>query len=450
MSTSQIQRKDVKSILNENKMGGLQKLILFFCFAIIALDGLDVVVMGLIAPQIIQEWGISAQELAPVLSAALVGLAIGALVSGPLSDKFGRKPVLILSVLGFGIFTLLTAFSTDITHLLIYRFLTGLGAGAAAPNAATLVSEYAPDHRRSFSVTVAYCGFSLGAAAGGFLAAWLIPEFGWRSMLILGGVLPLILVPFLYWKMPESITYLVKQSYSQDKIKAILKRLFPQSSFLNQEIYLNEVKTEKSGLGLILSSKYRYGTIMLWISYFMALFLIYLCSSWLPTLIKSNQFTISQAAIVTSFFQIGGPVGSITLGWCMDHYRPRLVLFIAMLIGALATFGLGYFGHDMMLMCVFAWILGFTFNGGAVGLSALATGYYPTSARATGASWMNGIGRFGAILSAFAGAAMISSGMPFSMMFSLLMIPAVLSGFAVLIQGIKTKQSVVQTKTQLS
>ncbi len=131
----------------------------FFCFAIIALDGLDVVVMGLIAPQIIQEWGISAQELAPVLSAALVGLAIGALVSGPLSDKFGRKPVLILSVLGFGIFTLLTAFSTDITHLLIYRFLTGLGAGAAAPNAATLVSEYAADHRRSFSVTVAYCGF---------------------------------------------------------------------------------------------------------------------------------------------------------------------------------------------------------------------------------------------------------------------------------------------------
>ncbi|MEQ1105028.1 MFS transporter [Acinetobacter ursingii] len=450
MSTSQMQRKDVKSILNENTMVGLQKLILFFCFAIIALDGLDVVVMGLIAPQIIQEWGVSPQELAPVLSAALIGLAIGALVSGPLSDRFGRKPVLILSVLGFGIFTLLTAFSTDITHLLIYRFLTGLGAGAAAPNAATLASEYAPDHRRSFSVTVAYCGFSLGAAAGGFLAAWMIPEFGWRSMLLLGGILPLILVPFLYWKMPESITYLTKHAHSQDKIKAILKRLFPQHSFAQQTIYLDEIKTEKSGLGLILSSKYRYGTVMLWISYFMALFLIYLCSSWLPTLIKSNQFTISQAAIVTSFFQIGGPVGSITLGWCMDRYRPRLVLFIAMMIGAGATFGLGHFGHDMLLMCVFAWILGFTFNGGSVGLSALATGYYPTSARATGASWMNGIGRFGAILSAFAGAAMISSGMPFSTMFSLLIIPALLSGLAVLFQGSKVKADLAQRKSKLS
>lgn len=439
MSTSQIHRKDVKTILNENKMGALQKLILFFCFAIIALDGLDVVVMGLIAPQIIQEWGVSAQELAPVLSAALVGLAVGALVSGPLSDKFGRKPVLILSVLAFGIFTLLTAFSSDIHHLMIYRFLTGLGAGAAAPNAATLASEYAPDHRRSFSVTVAYCGFSLGAAAGGFLAAWMIPEFGWRSMLILGGVLPLVLVPFLYWEMPESITYVVKHSTSQDQIQRILKRLFPDKSYAGQQIYLNEVKTEKSGLSLILSSKYRYGTIMLWISYFMALFLIYLCSSWLPTLIKANHFSISQAAIVTSFFQMGGPIGSITLGWCMDRYRPRLVLFIAMMIGALATFGLGHFNQDMLLMCIFAWILGFSFNGGSVGLSALATGYYPTSARATGASWMNGIGRFGAILSAFAGAAMIGSGMPFSTMFSLLMIPAVLSGLAVLMQGAKTK-----------
>lgn len=437
MSTSHMQRIDVKTILNENKMGELQKLILFFCFAIIALDGLDVVVMGLIAPQIIQEWGVTAHEIAPVLSAALIGLAIGALVSGPLSDKFGRKPVLILSIIGFGVFTLLTAFSTDITHLLIYRFLTGLGAGAAAPNAATLASEYAPDKRRSFAVNVAYCGFSLGAAAGGFLAAWMIPAFGWRSMLILGGVLPLILAPFLYWKMPESITYLVKNSHTQEKISSVLNKMFPRQTFNYYEFYLNEVPSEKTGLRLILSREYLYGTIMLWISYFMALFLIYLCSSWMPTLIKMNHFSISEAAIVTSFFQMGGPIGCLCLGWLMDKLRPRLVLFITMCIGALATFALGYFSHHFTLMCAFALLLGFTFNGGSVGLSAIAMNYYPTSARATGASWMNGIGRFGAILSAFAGAAMINAKMPLSTMFTILMVPAFLAALAILLQAPK-------------
>lgn len=439
MSTSSTQRIDVKSILNTNHMGRLQKLILFFCFAIIALDGIDVVVMGLIAPQIIQEWGVSAKDLAPVLSSALVGLAIGALVSGPLSDRLGRKPILIISLAFFGIFTLLTAFSTDITHLIIYRFLTGLGAGAAAPNAATLAAEYAPDKRRSFAVNVAYCGFSLGAALGGFLAAWMIPQFGWRSMLILGGILPLILAPFLYWKMPESITYLVKHSHAQKKIQQVLKNLYPKQDFKHYTFYLNEMPSEKTGLSLILSKQYLYGTVMLWISYFMALFLIYLCSSWLPTLIKMNHFSISEAAIVTSFFQMGGPIGCLCLGWLMDHYRPRLVLFIAMCVGALATYGLGHFSYHFNMMCAFALLLGFTFNGGSVGLSAVAMSYYPTTARATGASWMNGIGRFGAILSAFAGAAMINAKMPLDTMFSLLMIPAFLSALSILIQSPKQK-----------
>ncbi len=440
MSTNLRQRKDVKSIINSNKISNLQKLILFFCFLIIALDGIDVVVMGLIAPQIIQDWGVTAHELAPVLSAALVGLAIGALISGPLSDKFGRKPVLLLSLIGFGIFTLLTALSNDISHLLVYRFLTGLGAGAAAPNAATLAAEYAPDHKRSFTVNTVYCGFSLGAAASGFIAAWIIPEFGWRSMLILGGILPLILAPFLYWKMPESITYLVKHKDAQKKISAILGQMFPKLKVSEYDFYLDEVVTEKTGLKLILSREYIYGTIMLWIAYFMALFLIYLCSSWMPTLIKMNHFSISEAAIVTSCFQLGGPIGCMVLGRLMDKFRPNWVLFIAFTLGTFATFALGHFSQHFILMCMTAIVLGFTFNGGSTGLTSIAMGFYPTSARATGATWMNGIGRFGAILSAFAGAAMINAKMPLSLMFTLLMIPAFLTALAILFQSAKKKK----------
>lgn len=442
-------KKDLKEIFNENKMGLYQGLILFFCFIIIALDGIDVVVMGLVAPQILSEWAITPDQLAPVLSAALFGLAIGALVSGPLADKFGRKPILLGSVFCFGLFTLLTAFATDITGLFILRFLTGLGAGAAAPNAATLASEFAPDRRKQFSVTIVYAGFSLGAAAAGFLAAWMIPAFGWRSMLVLGGVLPLILVPFLYWKMPESLPYLFKKKDYQVKVKNVMQKLFPSQNYSGITFFYESSVVKKSGIKVILSKQYLFGTIMLWLSYFMALFLIYLCSSWLPTIVKLKDFSISEASTVASFFQIGGPLGCLTLGWCMDKFKPRLVLFIVMVLGAVATFALGNYGSSIILMCIFAMILGFAFNGGSVGLSALASKYYPTEARATGISWMNGIGRFGAILSAFAGAWMISSGMSFNVMFSLLMIPALIAALAILFQGILTMGNKKENKPLL-
>ena len=127
----------------------------------------------------------------------------------------------------------------------------------------------------------------------------------------------------------------MKKQNSQDKIKLQLKRLFPRQNFLNLDIYLDEPPTQKSGLGIILSPKYLYGTIMLWTSYFMALFLVYLCSSWLPTIVKLNNFSISEAAIVASFFQLGGPVGCVSLGWLMDRFKPRVVLLLRCWLGQL-------------------------------------------------------------------------------------------------------------------
>lgn len=156
---------DVRELINDRPFGGFQKLVVFFCFVIIALDGFDVAVMGLIAPQLREDWGVTPQALGPVLSAAL-------------ADRYGRKIVLVTSVLFFGFWTLVTAFSSDVTQLVVFRFLTGLGLGAAMPNAATLTAEFAPERKRAFLVTVAFCGFSFGAAGGGFLSAWMIPNLG--------------------------------------------------------------------------------------------------------------------------------------------------------------------------------------------------------------------------------------------------------------------------------
>src|SRR5258708_217820 len=179
---------DVQSFLNEHPFSRFQWLIFSLCFCIVLLDGFDTAAIGYIAPSLITEWGVERPALAPVLSAALFGLAFGALSAGPLADRFGRKAMLVGSVLIFGVACLASALSSSLTELVMWRFVTGLGLGAAMPNAVTLMSEYCPDGRRATLTNAMFCGFPTGAAFGGFLAAWIIPHFGWRNRLVFGRV----------------------------------------------------------------------------------------------------------------------------------------------------------------------------------------------------------------------------------------------------------------------
>src|SRR5471032_224683 len=153
---------DVQTFINEHPFGAFQWLIFAMCFVIVLLDGFDTAAIGFIAPSLITEWNISRPALAPVLSAALFGLAFGALLAGPLSDRLGRRVLLITSVVIFGVACLASAFSGDLTHLTILRFITGLGLGAAMPNAVTIMSEFCPDRRRATLINLMFCGFPLG------------------------------------------------------------------------------------------------------------------------------------------------------------------------------------------------------------------------------------------------------------------------------------------------
>ena len=191
---------DVQTFLNEHPFSGFQWVIFALCFMIVLLDGFDTAAIGYIAPSLLTEWGIPRPALAPVLSAALFGLVVGALAAGPLADRFGRKAILVGSVFVIGAACLTSAFSGNLSQLVGWRFMTGLGLGAAMPNAVTLMSEYCPDGRRATLTNTMFCGFPLGAAFGGFLAAWMIPLWGWRSVLVLGGITPLVLIPTTFPK----------------------------------------------------------------------------------------------------------------------------------------------------------------------------------------------------------------------------------------------------------
>ncbi|MEO3991493.1 MFS transporter [Pseudocitrobacter cyperus] len=431
---------DIQAFINDHPFSKYQWMILALCFVTVAMDGFDTAIIGFIASDLVQEWGVQKSDLGPVMSAALVGLAVGALTAGPMADRIGRKKVLVLSILVFGGFSLATAFATNLTQLTLLRFLTGLGLGAAMPNAATLMSEYAPERRRALLVNLMFVGFPIGSSMGGFISAWLIPHYGWQSVLILGGVMPLALAVVLIFMLPESARYMVVKNQSPHKIAAILKRIAPvaeNARFVLQEA--GQVK-EKSALGVIFSPRYAVGTVMLCLTYFMGLLIFYLLTSWLPLLIRETGATLSQASVITALFPLGGGIGVLILGVLMDKLNPNKVVAVGYVLTGVFVCLVGFSTSSLVLMGIMVFIAGTIMNGAQSSMPALAAGFYPTQGRATGVAWMLGLGRFGGILGAFSGAFLMQAELSFQTIFTLLAIPALLSALALLIKHIVSQR----------
>src|SRR6202162_5692933 len=228
---SSVSPVDVAGFIDAQPVGGFQIRLLLTCAAVLFLDGFDTTAIGYVAPSLAREWGLTKGAPGPVFSAGLFGLMIGALLFGPLADRIGRRKIIIFSTLAFGIGTLVTALVNDVNTLLAIRFLTGLGLGGAMPNTIALTSEFSPHRRRATMVMVMFVGFSIGAALGGLLAAALIPQFGWRSVFVVGGAAPLLLVPVLALRLPESVRFLALTGRANERVAALLGLINPKSAF---------------------------------------------------------------------------------------------------------------------------------------------------------------------------------------------------------------------------
>jgi AAHS family 4-hydroxybenzoate transporter-like MFS transporter len=423
---------DIKAFIDERPISAFQWFLVAMCFLVVVADGMDVAIMGFVTPPILQEWNISRPAFGFVISAAAFGLVIGALVAGPSSDRFGRKIVLTISVFLFGFFTILAAYSSNPEEMALLRLLAGMGMGAAMPNATTLLSEYAPLRRRSLMITVMFTGFNLGSAVIGFAAGYMIPLYGWRSVLLLGGIVPLMLVPILAVFLPESARLMSLKGVASEKIAATLGRVAGHR-FSGGETFISDeppLRTRKP-IGVLFADGYMLTTIALWITYFMGLLVIYLLTGWLPTLMKDAGLSITAAANVTAMFQIGGTIGAILVGWTMDKSRPSLVIAAAYFGGAACILLLSWLGAFSASLAVLVFAAGFCMSGAQTGLNAFAPGCYPTIARATGVSWMLGMGRFGSIVGSLVGGALLGLGWGFGAVLGILAIPAVFAAFAI-------------------
>ncbi|SAL77726.1 major facilitator transporter [Caballeronia terrestris] len=426
---------NIQTFLNEHPFSGFQWLIFVMCFVVVLLDGFDTAAIGFIAPSLVTEWHISRPALAPVLSAALFGLAFGALAAGPLSDRLGRRVLLMVSVTIFGIACLASAFSADLTQLTVLRFVTGLGLGAAMPNAVTMMSEYCPDGRRATMTNLMFCGFPLGAAFGGFLAAWMIPHFGWRSVLMLGGVTPLILAVFLLLVLPESVRYMVAKNQPVEKVRAALSRISATASRATAFVMTEQApRTDaKGGLSVVLSPSYVVGSIMLWLAYFMGLVIFYASINWMPILFKEAGLAPQRATLISALFPLGG-VGAVLFGMLMDRFNPNRVIAVGYALTAVTVYAIGQSIGNVGWLMVSVFAAGILMNTAQSSMPALAAAFYPTQGRATGVAWMLGIGRFGGIAGSFLVAELTRRQFSFAGIFTVVAVAGVVACVALLIK----------------
>src|SRR6185312_10095813 len=366
-----------------------------------------------------------------------LGQLIGAVIAGPVADRIGRKTVLVAATLEFALGALLTTQVGSPGSLFAIRLVTGLGIGAALPNAVALTNEYSPLRRRSTLLVVVLCGITLGSVAAGLVAARILPVYGWHSIFWIGGILPLVLTPLLVVGLAESPYLLAVRGGLDREIAAILRQVAGAEGELmgGARFVVREEKPQGLSATQLFRSGRAVATTLLWIVAFMNSFEIYVFASWLPTLARATGLT-EQASVLTGVAMTGGGfLGTLAMGWLLDRFSIERMMAVNYAAAAGFIALLAIVAGERWSMALVSVAAGFCIVGGQTGANALIAYRHPTYIRATALAWALGAGRIASIVGPLLAGLIISLGWSSRSTFFLAVIPALCASGTVLLLG---------------
>ena len=425
---------NLKTVLDTSKLGAVQISAMVVCFIVIALDGFDTQSIAFVAPTLRAAWEVSPEMFGPLFGAGLLGTLVGSITLGSVADRFGRKPMLLFSTALFGAMTLACATAGSIEQLGLYRFIAGLGLGGAIPNIIAVISEYAPKSVRSTAIVLTFAGFPIGAMLGGMGSARLIPVFGWESVFVVGGALPLLMLPLIAVFVPESARFLGSRPARRDQLNRILQRIVPElDAQAAAAVHVPVENKAKVPVGDLFRDGRARWTILLWALTFTTLLLAYFLVNWIPLLLSSYGMERHDAIMGVVVLNLGGIIGSFLIGRISDKRKPFIALATAYLVGSVFIACVGVFiGSEVSTLMALFFVVGLCVFGAQLNLSAVSAIYYPIYMRSTGIGWGMGMGRFGSVVGPTVGGALIAIGFSQAEMFYSAAIPAVIAGLLVL------------------
>lgn len=407
-------------------------------------DSMDTGLISFVLPVLSKEWGLSPDQMGWIGSIGLVGMALGAVVSGTVADRIGRKKVFTITVLLYAIATGMCALAWSYEALLFFRFLVGFGLGGELPVAATLMSEYAPTKLRGRFIVLLESFWGIGWLVAACIAYLLIPEFGWKMAFLIGS-LPALYVFIIRLHMPESVRYLIAKkriSEAKDIILDLEKKLHVESQPFDNELLPAEAGTaenEQAGPGALWSGKYIRRTIMLWLAWFGIVFSYYGIFMWLPSIVFQQGFAVVKTFEYVLIMTLAQLPGYYCAAWLVDVIGRKYTLSIFLLMSGVASYFFGNAGSSETLL-LWGATMSF-FNLGAWGVIYTYTPeLYPTSMRALGSGWAAGFGRIGGMIAPALVGIMIGNQLGIDKVFMMFAAVFIVVSVVVLGMGVETRQ----------